>query len=198
MPDISVRYIVDDVDRAAAFYRDRLGFQIAAQPGPGFAILLRGPLRLLLSAPSGSGGAAQPAADGRRPEPGGWNRIQIEVEDIEAEVDALARRARRRAATSSADAVARRSWSRIPPATRSSCSSRPSIYAAMAPLQRRDLVGRRLSVVLHRQAALRGRARASSPRDEVEVDVAQLRARPGRAGASREHRPPSTSPPSTA
>lgn len=91
MPDVSVRYIVDDVDRAAGFYRDRLGFKIAAQPGPGFAILLRGPLRLLLSAPSGSGGAAQPATDGRRPEPGGWNRIQIEVEDIEAEVDALRR-----------------------------------------------------------------------------------------------------------
>ena len=89
MPAASVRYIVDDVAPAAAFYRDRLGFEVAAQPGPGFAILTRGPLRLLLSAPSGPGGAAQPAADGRKPEPGGWNRIQIEVDDLAAEVDAL-------------------------------------------------------------------------------------------------------------
>jgi catechol 2,3-dioxygenase-like lactoylglutathione lyase family enzyme len=89
MAEVSVRYIVDDVDRAVAFYRDRLGFELKAQPGPGFAIVTRSELRLLLSAPSGPGGAAQPAADGRRPEPGGWNRIQIEVDDLATEVEAL-------------------------------------------------------------------------------------------------------------
>jgi catechol 2,3-dioxygenase-like lactoylglutathione lyase family enzyme len=91
MPEVTVRYIVDDVEGAAAFYRDRLGFELRAQPGPGFAILTHGALRLLLSAPSGPGGAAQPASDGRRPEPGGWNRIQIEVADLAAQVEELRR-----------------------------------------------------------------------------------------------------------
>jgi catechol 2,3-dioxygenase-like lactoylglutathione lyase family enzyme len=89
MTGISVRYIVDDAGAAAAFYRDRLGFRVEAQPGPGFAILSRDELRLLLSEPSGPGGAAQPMPDGRRPEPGGWNRIQIEVEDVAATAQAL-------------------------------------------------------------------------------------------------------------
>jgi catechol 2,3-dioxygenase-like lactoylglutathione lyase family enzyme len=89
MTGISVRYIVDDAGAAAAFYRDRLGFEVEAQPGPGFAILSRDELRLLLSEPSGPGGAAQPMPDGRRPEPGGWNRIQIEVEDVAATAQAL-------------------------------------------------------------------------------------------------------------
>jgi len=91
MSDIRVRYIVDDVDAACAFYGERLGFEVAARPGPGFAILRRGDLRLLLSAPRGPGGAAQAMPDGRRPEPGGWNRIQIEVGDLAAEVDAMRR-----------------------------------------------------------------------------------------------------------
>ena len=89
MTGICVRYIVDDAGAAAAFYRDRLGFEIEAQPGPGFAILSRDDLRLLLSEPSGPGGAAQPMPDGRKPEPGGWNRIQIEVEDVAATAEAL-------------------------------------------------------------------------------------------------------------
>jgi catechol 2,3-dioxygenase-like lactoylglutathione lyase family enzyme len=89
MTDVSVRYIVDDVDAAVAFYRERLAFALQDRPGPGFAILTRGPLRLLLSAPRGPGGAAQPAADGRRPEPGGWNRIQLEVEDLDRDVATL-------------------------------------------------------------------------------------------------------------
>jgi catechol 2,3-dioxygenase-like lactoylglutathione lyase family enzyme len=79
---VSVRYIVDDVDVAAAFYRERLGFEVEFQPGPGFALLSRGDLRLLLNAVSGPGGASQPMPDGRRPEPGGWNRFQIEVADL--------------------------------------------------------------------------------------------------------------------
>jgi catechol 2,3-dioxygenase-like lactoylglutathione lyase family enzyme len=89
MTDVSVRYIVDDADAAVAFYRDGLGFEVAMRPGPGFAVLTRGPLRLLLSEPRGAGGAAQATPDGRRPEPGGWNRIQLQVADLEAEVSAL-------------------------------------------------------------------------------------------------------------
>ncbi len=89
MPPVSVRYIVDDVDTAVAFYEGRLGFDVEARPGPGFAIVSRGPLRLLLSTPTGPGGAAQPMPDGRVPEPGGWNRIQLEVDDLVALVEEL-------------------------------------------------------------------------------------------------------------
>lgn len=89
MAEVSVRYFVHDVDAAIAFYSDRLGFDLDLHPAPGFAILRRGDLRLLLNAPSAPGGASQPMPDGRRPEPGGWNRIQLEVEDLEGEVEAL-------------------------------------------------------------------------------------------------------------
>jgi catechol 2,3-dioxygenase-like lactoylglutathione lyase family enzyme len=85
----AVRYIVDDVDAAVAFYSDLLGFAVEAQPGPGFAIVSRGGLRLMLNAPGGPGGAAQPMPDGSVPEPGGWNRIQLEVEDLAAVVEEL-------------------------------------------------------------------------------------------------------------
>jgi catechol 2,3-dioxygenase-like lactoylglutathione lyase family enzyme len=88
MAPVSVRYITDDVDAAVAFYVDRLGFDVKMRPAPGFAMLARGDLRLLLNQP-GAGGAGQPTPDGRRPEPGGWNRIQIEVPDLEREVAAL-------------------------------------------------------------------------------------------------------------
>jgi catechol 2,3-dioxygenase-like lactoylglutathione lyase family enzyme len=88
---VSVRYIVDDVDSAIAFYTGGLGFRVERHPGPGFAMLSRGELRLLLNSATGSGGAAQPMADGRRPEPGGWSRIQLEVEDLVSEVEALRR-----------------------------------------------------------------------------------------------------------
>jgi len=86
---VSVRYIVDDVEAAIRFYTERLGFKIAMHPSPGFALVSRGDLRLLLSAPGGGGGAGQAMPDGRRPEPGGWNRIQIEVEDLAGMVAAL-------------------------------------------------------------------------------------------------------------
>src|SRR5439155_915086 len=76
------RYIVDDVDAAIRFYTEHLGFVVTMHPGPGFALVSRGDLRLLLSAPAGGGGAGRDMPDGRRPEPGGWNRIQIEVEDL--------------------------------------------------------------------------------------------------------------------
>jgi catechol 2,3-dioxygenase-like lactoylglutathione lyase family enzyme len=89
MAAVNVRYIVDDVDSAVAFYGDQLGFDVEMHPAPGFAVLSRGDLRLMVNAPGGGGGAAQPMPDGRVPEPGGWNRIQLEVDDLEDEVDAL-------------------------------------------------------------------------------------------------------------
>jgi catechol 2,3-dioxygenase-like lactoylglutathione lyase family enzyme len=89
MATVSVRYIVDDVNAAIAFYTKHLGFGVERQPAPGFAILSRGDLRLLLSASTGPGGAAQPMPDGRKPEPGGWNRIQLEVHDLASEVGTL-------------------------------------------------------------------------------------------------------------
>jgi catechol 2,3-dioxygenase-like lactoylglutathione lyase family enzyme len=89
MATVSVRYIVDDVDAAIRFYTEQLGFTVAMRPGPGFAAVTRGDLRLLLSATGGPGGAAQAMPDGRRPEPGGWNRFQLEVENLAATVASL-------------------------------------------------------------------------------------------------------------
>jgi catechol 2,3-dioxygenase-like lactoylglutathione lyase family enzyme len=86
---VSVRYIVDDVDAAIDFYTQRLGFAVEMHPAPPFAILARGDLRLLLSAPRAQSGGGRAMPDGRVPEPGGWNRFQIEVADIDAEVEAL-------------------------------------------------------------------------------------------------------------
>jgi catechol 2,3-dioxygenase-like lactoylglutathione lyase family enzyme len=86
---VSVRYIVDDVDAAVTFYTGSLGFAVEMHPGPGFAALSRQELRLLLSAPTGPGGAAQAMPDGRVPEAGGWNRIQLTVDDLEALVSRL-------------------------------------------------------------------------------------------------------------
>jgi catechol 2,3-dioxygenase-like lactoylglutathione lyase family enzyme len=85
----SVRYIVHDVDAAIAFYTRHLGFRVEMHPASAFAILARGALRLMLSAPVGPGGGAQAMPDGRKPEPGGWNRIQLQVSDLGAEVGAL-------------------------------------------------------------------------------------------------------------
>ena len=88
MTTTTVRYIADDVDAAVRFYTDHLGFDLDAHPAPGFAMLTRGDLRLLINAP-GAGGAGQPAADGRPPEPGGWSRFQIELDDLDAAVATL-------------------------------------------------------------------------------------------------------------
>ena len=89
MDTVSVRYFVTDIDTAVAFYTSHLGFAVEMHPGPGFAALSRGSLRLLLSKPSGGGGAGQSMPNGRQPEPGGWNRIQIQVLDLDKEVDRL-------------------------------------------------------------------------------------------------------------
>lgn len=89
MSSVPVRYIVDDVDTAVAFYTTHLDFTLERRPASGFAVLARGELELLLSAPAGPGGAAQPMPDGRRPEPGGWNRIQLQVADLHSTVAAL-------------------------------------------------------------------------------------------------------------
>jgi catechol 2,3-dioxygenase-like lactoylglutathione lyase family enzyme len=87
--EVSVRYIVDDVDEAVDFYTTHLAFEIQARPGPGFAMLRRGGLRLLLNSPEGGGGAGQVLSDGSRPEPGGWNRFQLEITDLDATVASL-------------------------------------------------------------------------------------------------------------
>jgi catechol 2,3-dioxygenase-like lactoylglutathione lyase family enzyme len=89
MATVSVRYIVHDVDTAIAFYGEHLGFEVARRPAPDFAMLARGDLRLLLNAVGGGGGASQPMPDGTSPDPGGWNRIQLEVEDLVGAVEAL-------------------------------------------------------------------------------------------------------------
>ncbi|WP_433334853.1 VOC family protein [Spirillospora sp. CA-294931] len=89
MTGISVRYFADDVTAAADFYTGLLGFTLQASPAPGFAIVARDGLKLLLSSPTGPGGAAQPMPDGSTPRPGGWNRIQLPVDDLAAEVERL-------------------------------------------------------------------------------------------------------------
>jgi catechol 2,3-dioxygenase-like lactoylglutathione lyase family enzyme len=86
---VLVRYIVDDVAAALAFYTSHLAFTVVMHPAPTFAMLARDALRLALSAPSGQGGGGQTMPDGRRPEPGGWNRISLPVDDLEAEVTRL-------------------------------------------------------------------------------------------------------------
>jgi catechol 2,3-dioxygenase-like lactoylglutathione lyase family enzyme len=89
MATVSVRYIVGDVDTAIAFYTGQLGFHEEMHPAPTFAMLSRGDLRLLLSAPSGAGGGGQAMPDGTQPEPGGWNRFTLEVANLAATVEEL-------------------------------------------------------------------------------------------------------------
>jgi catechol 2,3-dioxygenase-like lactoylglutathione lyase family enzyme len=91
MSNISVRYIVDDVDAAVDFYTSQFQFEVAMRPGPGFAMLRRDELRLLLNSPGGGGGAGQSLTDGSKPEPGGWNRFQLQVDDLDGTIDGLRR-----------------------------------------------------------------------------------------------------------
>jgi catechol 2,3-dioxygenase-like lactoylglutathione lyase family enzyme len=89
MATVQVRYIVRDVDAAIAFYCQQLGFHEDMHPAPAFAMLSRGDLRLVLSAPNPAGGGGQPMPDGTQQEPGGWNRFAIPVSDLVATVEAL-------------------------------------------------------------------------------------------------------------
>src|SRR5215467_4884015 len=89
MAKVQVRYIVDDVDAAIAFYTTQLGFTLDMHPAPPFAMLSRGDLRLVLSAPNPMGGGGQSMPDGTRPQPGGWNRFAIEVDDLDSMVESL-------------------------------------------------------------------------------------------------------------
>jgi catechol 2,3-dioxygenase-like lactoylglutathione lyase family enzyme len=84
---VSVRYLVDDVEESIGFYTEHFGFTVLSSFPPAFADVVRGRLRLLLSGPPSSAG--RPMPDGRRPEPGGWNRIHLIVDDIAGEVDRL-------------------------------------------------------------------------------------------------------------
>jgi catechol 2,3-dioxygenase-like lactoylglutathione lyase family enzyme len=90
MATVGVRYIVDDVDAAIEFYCGQLGFTEEMRPAPPFAALTRGDLRLFLSQPgAGPGGGGQAMPDGTLPEPGGWNRFQLLVENLEGQVATL-------------------------------------------------------------------------------------------------------------
>jgi len=84
---VTVRYMIDDVEAAIAFYTTHLGFTLESNAAPAFAAVTRGPLRLLLSGKTSSGARAMP--DGRQPVPGGWNRIQLEMADLAGEVARL-------------------------------------------------------------------------------------------------------------
>lgn len=89
MVTVGVRYIVDDVDAAIGFYCRHLGFREVMHPAPAFAMLAREDLRLVLSAPGGGPGGGQAMPDGTLPAPGGWNRFQIQVDDLDGTVKAL-------------------------------------------------------------------------------------------------------------
>jgi len=89
MATVQVRYIVDDVDAAIAFYCEQLGFHEDMHPAPAFAMLSRGDLRLVLTKPGGGPGGGQAMPDGTLPQPGGWNRFAIEVSDLAATVETL-------------------------------------------------------------------------------------------------------------
>ena len=85
MDHVYVRYFVTDAERSTRFYREMLGFEVVMNPNPGFSLLERGSLRLMLNA-SGGRGAGQSSSSGETPEPGGWNRFQIRVHNLDAEI----------------------------------------------------------------------------------------------------------------
>ena len=122
---VSVRYMVDDVQAAIDFYTDHLGFALRFSAVPAFADVTRGNLRLLLAGPASSAG--RPMPDGRKPEPGGWNRIHLIVPDITAEVARL----RARGVSFRNEIVTGPGGKQIlvedPRATWSNCLSRPPV-----------------------------------------------------------------------
>jgi catechol 2,3-dioxygenase-like lactoylglutathione lyase family enzyme len=89
MAAVQVRYIVNDIDAAIAFYAEQLGFELQMHPAPPFAMLSLGELRLVLSEPNPAGGGGQPMPDGTQQQPGGWNRFAIEVNDLATVVEKL-------------------------------------------------------------------------------------------------------------
>jgi catechol 2,3-dioxygenase-like lactoylglutathione lyase family enzyme len=123
MATVSVRYIVNDVDAAIAFYCRYLDFHELMHPAPTFAMLSRGDLRLVHSAPSGQGGGGQSMPDGTKPQPGGWNRFSLEVSDLAGTWRCCVRKGSTSEATSSPALAASRSCSKIRPVSRSNCSS---------------------------------------------------------------------------
>jgi catechol 2,3-dioxygenase-like lactoylglutathione lyase family enzyme len=133
MSTVSVRYIVDDVDAAIDFYCGQLGFEQQIHPDPAFAMLTRGDLRLVLVSPVGPdhpGGGSRPMPDGTSQQPGGWNRIRLQVQDLEDTIETLRPhgvRFRNELVTAPA---ASRSWYRTRRETWSSCSSRSGLKRA--------------------------------------------------------------------
>lgn len=89
MATVQVRYIVHDVDAAIAFYTAELGFDLVMHPAAAFAMLTRGDMRLVLSAPNPQGGGGATLSDGSVPQPGGWNRFALQVDDLDAVVARL-------------------------------------------------------------------------------------------------------------
>ena len=91
MNTVRTRYMVNDIAEAVSFYTKHLGFQVKQEvpPNPNFAMISRGNFVMVLSTPFGPGGAAKPMLDGRKAEPGGWNRIIINVDDLRAEMERL-------------------------------------------------------------------------------------------------------------
>jgi hypothetical protein len=136
---VSVRYMVDDVDKAVNFYTGKFGFEPGHTRSAAFAEVIRGNLRLLLAGPESSAG--RPMPDGRKPEPGGWNRIHFIVDDIAAEVERL-RTVFTSATTSSAAPAASRSWSTTHPGIPSRSSSlRADEPASAGSVRRRGGAG---------------------------------------------------------
>jgi len=163
MATVSVRYIVDDVDAAIAFYRDDLGFTEIMHPAPAFAMLSLGDLRLVLSAPGGGPGGGQAMPDGTLPRPGGWNRFSIQVTDLAGTVDRLRATGAKFRNEIVTGVGASKSWWKTRPAIPWSSSSPPRLRRGWS--SRRP--GNFLAAVSIRARAVRseGREPASRPAD---------------------------------